>query len=334
MSRFDELKDILNRGKYFKVVCGAGNEDAQEVYKLSLVYALAGALGIDVSANIDIVKSAADGIKKAFDVAPKLSRQIKIRPFINVSIGMRGDPHIRKATIYPDICTSCGICVDRCLQKAVSDGYKVVTELCIGCGECADVCPAGAVKFFDKAKELEKILPECLKCGAEIFELHAVIQDDESVMGDWRLINDILRDNFVSMCVDRSQMSDAHLIRRIKLAHQITGERLMIQADGIPMSGGKDDFNTTLQAIAIADIIKKHNSPGMLLISGGTNSNSGELARMCGVKINGVAIGTFARKIVSNYIEDKRFGQDMDLVAQAVSAAEKLILDNIGPVYG
>ena len=47
------------------------------------------------------------------------------------------------------------------------------------------------------------------------------------------------------------------LLDRIVLAHEIAGERLIIQADGIPMSGGVDNFNTTLQAVSIADLLNK-----------------------------------------------------------------------------
>ena len=32
---------------------------------------------------------------------------------------------------------------------------------------------------------------------------------------------------------------------------------MIIQADGYPMSGGEDDYNTTLQAVATADVINK-----------------------------------------------------------------------------
>lgn len=43
MNRHEVLKNILLNRQYFKVVCGAGNEDCDEVRKLSLVYTLAGA---------------------------------------------------------------------------------------------------------------------------------------------------------------------------------------------------------------------------------------------------------------------------------------------------
>ena len=40
-----------------------------------------------------------------------------------------------------------------------------------------------------------------------------------------------------------------------EITKEIAGDRLIIQADGIPMSGGKDNFNTTLQAVATAEVI-------------------------------------------------------------------------------
>lgn len=36
------LKDLLESGKFFKLVCGAGNEDANEVEKLVKLYSAAG----------------------------------------------------------------------------------------------------------------------------------------------------------------------------------------------------------------------------------------------------------------------------------------------------
>ena len=329
MSRFRELEKIFKDNKYFKIVCGAGNEDCDEVYKLSLVYTLAGALGIDVSANLDIVKSAVAGVDKAFEIAPKLNRNLTIRPFINVSIGMRGDPHIRKASINVDLCKQCGLCLENCPQKAITKDYQVLEKRCIGCGQCFYVCPKRAVNFFDKRRELRNILPDCLQFGAETFELHAIIADDESVMQDWQMMNEILPNNYISMCLDRSQLSDESLVRRIKMAYEITKERMIVQADGVPMSGSKDDYNTTLQAVAIADIVKKSKIPVVLLASGGTNSNTKKLADLCGVQVNGVSVGTFARKLVYDYINKKDFSNDLDLINKAVSVAENLVRVNL-----
>ena len=55
MTRFEQMNYLLDNTKYFKLVCGAGNEDAEEVKRLTVLYTLAGAKGMDVSANTDVV---------------------------------------------------------------------------------------------------------------------------------------------------------------------------------------------------------------------------------------------------------------------------------------
>ncbi|MCK9376414.1 MAG: 4Fe-4S binding protein [Syntrophobacterales bacterium] len=331
MTRYEEMREILSRGRYFKVVCGAGNEDPEEVRKLSLIYTLAGALGIDVSAQPAIVAAAVQGIALARQLGGDLGVPAGPRPFITVSVGLKGDPHIRKAQIDAALCTQCGECRQVCEQQAVDESCRVLAR-CIGCGACFSVCDFQAISFADRKVDFQEVLPQCLEAGAENLELHATIADDAAVMRDWQLIASLVPHNFISMCLDRSQLSDAHLIARIKQVKAVAGDRLIIQADGIPMSGGRDDFNTTLQAIAIADVIRKHEIPLMLLASGGTNSKTGELARQCGVRLNGISVGTFARKLVRQEINDPRFGTDLDLAARALSAAKALVGCNLGPI--
>jgi len=329
MNRYEELKNILLEHRYFKVVCGAGNEDPEEVRKLAIVYTLAGANGIDISANVDVVKSCMAGIDKAYELAPSLGREIETRPFVNVSVGLKGDPHVRKASIDAEKCIQCGLCQVACEQKAINEEFVVMDYRCIGCGNCASVCQSEAVTFYHKRIDLNEILPQCLDAGAENIELHAIIDDDESVIADWKLINNLVSNNFISMCLDRSQLSNRHLIDRIKTVYSISGDRTIIQADGDPMSGGSDNFNTTLQAIAIADVIQKSEIPVMLLGSGGTNSKTGEFAKLCNVSLNGVSIGTYARKIVQPIISVGDFENNIHSIENAVDVAEKLININL-----
>ena len=137
------------------------------------------------------------------------------------------------------------------------------------------------------------------------------------------------------MCLDRKHLSDSTLIERIKAAHDIADDRLIIQADGIPMSGGTDDYNTTLQAVAIADTINKalkYKVPSFrklpVLISGGTNSFTGDLARQFGVNFNGITIGTHARKVISAFEAIPSEMSDKT-ISQAVNNAKLLISKNL-----
>jgi electron transport complex protein RnfB len=57
------------------------------------------------------------------------------------------------AVINPDTCENCGICVQRCQIKAISEnnGFTTVNrKLCIGCGLCVTGCPHRAVELKRK----------------------------------------------------------------------------------------------------------------------------------------------------------------------------------------
>ncbi|MBU0567003.1 4Fe-4S binding protein [bacterium] len=328
MSRYEELRQIFRERRCFKLVCGAGNEDAQEVEKLSTVWTLAGATMLDLSANIEVVSAAVRGVEMAYKKAPLLNKEIKIRPYLNVSIGLKGDPHVRKARINNN-CAQCGACIPVCGQEAISKDYQVAEFRCIGCGSCQTECRFEAISFIHKKADFANILPECVGLGVETLELHAITDDDEATLADWKLLNEIVCDNFLSICLDRSLLSNKHFMERVKAAQQITGERLIVQADGVPMGGTGDDYNITLQAIACADIVQKSNIPAVVLLSGGTNSKTGLLAKQCGVKANGVAIGTFARKLVKEWIRREDFDTNISVLKEAVERAEELIKVNI-----
>lgn len=335
MNRFLQQGRIFDQRRFFKVVCGAGNEDPEEVFRLSLVYTLAGALGIDLSANPEVVRAGRRGIELALELAPELGVSIETRPFITVSVGLKGDPHVRKAVIDSDRCTDCGACQAGCEQLAVTESpHQIIAQRCIGCGKCGEVCDFDAVSFYTRKVDFETVIPDCLAAGAENLELHAIVPDDKKVVQDWDLLNRLLPDHYISMCLDRSHLSNTHLLDRIRMAKEVTGNRLIIQADGAPMSGGFDDYNTTLQAVAIADIIMKSGIDTRILLSGGTNSRSGELARMCGIHAHGVSIGTFARNLIRDEISDADFNTNIKTIRKAVYKASELVRVNLEPMSG
>jgi hypothetical protein len=150
------------------------------------------------------------------------------------------------------------------------------------------------------------------------------------------------------MCLDRLHLSNFAFENRVKKAKEIAGKRLIIQSDGYPMSGGEDDFNTTLQAIATADVLnkkfnmklrktkniliyKKENEVNQLL-SGGTNSLTAVLAKQVGVKFQGASLGTFARKIVKDIVDNDSFYDDKNLIYAGYGIAKKLVTENIGSI--
>lgn len=350
-NRFETMKNLLNQRKYFKLVCGAGNEDAEEVKKLVVLYTLAGAKGMDVSANINVVKHAVEGINLAFELAPKLGVKLNIRPFITVSVGMSGDHHVRKAFIDLEKCINCNLCIPTCPTDAIPQTLIVVDTKCIGCGNCSAICPKNnVIRYKHNNKELKELLPKCLEAGAEHIELHAAVPDDDTIMNEWKIVCDANPYGHVSMCLDRLHLSNFAFEERVRKAQEIAGERLIIQSDGYPMSGGEDDYNTTLQAIATADILNKKfnmiidkknkllryksNNEVNQLLSGGTNSLTAILAEQCGVRFQGASLGTYARKLVKNIVGDKSFYDDLELIKEGYLIAKKLVIANVGEIDG
>ena len=317
-------REIMDRGHLFKLICGAGNEDSNEVYKLCYVYTLAGANSIDMSANIEVVKSAIKGINDAEEVLKKRNVKNYIKPFLTVSVGMPGDHHVRKANIITDNCTDCNACIPVCPTDAIPDILTIIEDRCIGCGACGVACQDDAIGYSHKEIELEYVLKKCIELGVENIELHASIEDDESVLFEWELINRLNPNGFNSVCIDRGYLSNHALKNRLEKMLEICPDRMIVQADGIPMSGGKDDYRTTLQAVACADIIDKFSLPVHILLSGGTNRVSIELSEKCEVPYAGVAIGTFARHLIYKYINNPEF-PEKTLIDKAVMESKKLV---------
>lgn len=328
--RYNALKTILDDGRYFKVVCGAGTEDLERVYRLSMVYSLAGALGIDVSANTDVVRAAVTGVDRAFELAPSMGIVLGIRPFVTVSVGLKGDPHVRKSHIIEDACTGCSECYHACPQDAITDGpFTIITDRCIGCRRCGDACEFESIEYYTRKVDFHDILPRCIQAGAENVELHAAIGDDDSVLADWKTVSELVPHQFISICLDRTHLSNTHLIERVRQAADVAGERLIVQADGAPMSGGADDLNTTLQAVDCANVIVKSGVDARVVLSGGTNSHTGRLAALCGLTAHGVSIGTFARNLIRDELGLSDFESNTSAITQATAKARQLVDDNI-----
>ena len=349
MTRFEQMQSLLDNAKYFKLVCGAGNEDAEEVKRLTVLYTLAGAKGMDVSANTNVVTACMEGIDIAFELAEDLGINLKVRPFIMVSVGMPGDHHVRKSYINLDTCLKCDLCIPVCPTDAIPKELVVIKDKCIGCGNCSAICPRQDIIHYEhNNRELETLLPECLVAGAEQIELHAAVADDEAIMQEWQLVSGVNPNGHISMCLDRLHLSNFAFENRVEKAREIAGDRLIIQSDGYPMSGGEDDFNTTLQAVATADVLNKkfnmklRKSKNVLiykkknevdqLLSGGTNSLTAVLADQVGVKFQGASLGTFARKIVKEVTDNENFYNDINGIKEGYLIAKELVVANVGEI--
>lgn len=319
---YSGLSESLKEMKCFKLVCGAGNEDAVEVEKLVALYAKAGAKYFDLSAREDVVLAAKKGLARV------VSEEHRGEYYFNVSVGMKGDPHVIKSRIDPAKCTKCRDCESVCEQNAIYeqvDSFYINSSRCMGYGSCVKCCPHDAITSYSQTKPLEEILPPLVKLGLDSIEFHVVTEDDESVLQQWDIIRRCF-DGLLSICIDRTVLSDTRLVGRIK--KMLTGRdpySVIIQADGAPMSGGDDTPATTLEALACARLVQEQELPVFLLLSGGTNSTTTELAKMFDIKAHGVSIGSFARKLVREYIDRDDFFSNQDIFEKALEKARWLV---------
>lgn len=314
------MKNFLKKeNKIFKLVCGAGNECTTDVERLVALYSAAGCQVFDISAKPEILESAKRGLE--------ISGNTKNR-YICVSVGIKGDPHVLKAEINSSACRKCRRCQFVCPFDAVKD-CRVVYEKCLGCGKCQTCCPANAISLKDTDKDLNLVLPELINSGIDCIELHATSENEEDIWDKWEIINKNF-DGMLSICIDRLNLGNKQVLARIKQMLKCRKPfTTIIQADGIPMSGSDDKYKTTLQAVAMAEIIQDAKLPVYIFISGGTNSKTAKLAELCELDYKGIAIGSYARKIVKQYIEKDDFYSNKILYNEALKKAERLLKESI-----
>lgn len=313
------LKDLLEKKQCFKLVCGAGNEDVEEIEKLVYIYSKAGCPFFDVNATPEIVDAAKRGLKMAGITKDR---------YLCVSVGIDGDPHITKATIDKNKCTNCGNCLTICQHNAIkfqNGNYEIQKERCLGCSQCEKVCIKNAIEMKSQFKEYSEILPPLIEKGIDCIEFHAISNDTKDIEEKWMQLNNLFN-GFLCISVDRSAFGDKKLKSEIaKLLEKRMDYTTIIQADGVAMSGNNDEYATTLQAVATAQLFQNAKMPAYIMMSGGTNLKSTALAKQCGVMPHCLAVGSFARKTVKEYIELDNFFENEIAINSAINAAKNLI---------
>ena len=316
------LSDILEQKKCFKLVCGAGNEDASEVEKLVAIYSKAGCTFFDVCAKSEIVDAAKLGLARA---------GISQDRYLCVSIGIAGDPHTNKANINVNKCNSCTLCTKNCPHDAIIKNkiIEINQARCIGCSQCINICPNNAISVESKIVDYNDVLPLLISKGIDCIEFHAISEDENDIWEKWNLINR-LYDGMLCISVDRSILGDKKLKELItKLLSIRKPYTTIIQADGVAMRGNDDTKGTTLQAIATAQLFQNAKLPAYIMMSGGTNSESTKLAKECGVFPNCLAVGSYARKIVKEFIYREDLFTNADIFNEAVKRAKTLVDESL-----
>lgn len=282
------LKDLLDNKRCFKLILGAANQNLKEIEELSYIYALAGANFFDFSANENVMQAVKAGIV----------RSGKSGIYLCASVATDEDIHISKAIINNN-CVKCKLCEQICPQKAISN-FIVDKLKCVGCRKCSGVCQNNAVEFEYMEQNYISTIPELIDMGLDAVEFHIGTNITDHIYEKWELLNTIAPElDIISISVSRSLFNDSDLANLLKtLLKNRKPYTTIIQADGKSISGGDDTFASTLQTVAFAQFIREQNLPVYITLAGGTNSKSSEIADLFNVDINGVGVGSYARKIV------------------------------------
>lgn len=67
---------------------------------------------------------------------------------------------------FDERCTSCGVCVKRCREKAIEikEKYPIIDEnKCTLCGKCTDFCPNNAREYIGQDMSVQEVMEEIIK---------------------------------------------------------------------------------------------------------------------------------------------------------------------------
>ena len=167
----------LDRGTWFKLICGASFGHLPAIRNLAIVYTLAGADCIDVAADLAVITATKDGIKVAQKLAAADRTQVYSvvnMPLLMVSLNDGTDPHFRKAAFDAAQCPAdCLRPCERICPADAIDSEGVIDARCYGCGRCLPICPLGLITTRDRTATPSSIIPYLTQAdGIDAIEIH------------------------------------------------------------------------------------------------------------------------------------------------------------------
>lgn len=337
MSYFDldgaEIMELatLRSHQWFKLICGASYQDLPAIRNLALIYTLAGADCIDMAPDPATIRAAREGVA----VALELDLQA-IAPLIMVSFNDGEDPHFRKAVFDPQLCPhDCPRpCEKVCPTTAIkfSNDYNgIMPNLCYGCGRCLPLCPVKIIHTREQVYVPEDIFDEVLNQSINAIEIHTQPHRTQEFASFWRRLSPIIPQlKLVAVSFPDCDDLREYLISLLGVM-QPQPRSLIWQTDGRPMSGDIGD-GATRAALQLGQKVLDFQLPtGFVQLAGGTNASTVPKLRQANIPVAGVAYGSYARKIVMNFLEGleepipDRLEDRPDLLRQAVAIARKLV---------
>ncbi len=296
----------LQEQKFHKLIIGAALKDYKTIEDYAYLFTHAGADAIDISAFPHSVIFAQKGIEQALREDSSLNS-----PLIMVSVNIGVDPHFRRIELNSENCTECLLCVPSCPSQAFSsEQFSYNENLCFGCSACLPTCHFDALSFVNWSAFDSQSLNELKKLGANAIEIH--LNNDLDAFAEFYRN---MQTNFEleSFCIGSDQMevlelqaATCSIIDAVNQKHGLD-RPFIIQCDGTPMSGARDlgidiDMRSINNAALVLETIQTRypNRQNIYIqLAGGITEASLSKALNHNVQVHGVAIGSYARKKLS-----------------------------------
>jgi len=191
-------------------------------------------------------------------------------------------------------------------------------------------CYSSELKYKD-LDEFENFLRLSKKKGVDFFELHVDTADLDLIKDKLLLVKKVFNFKPISINISRDKFSNANIVELIKYFRANIQKDLIIEVDGSEEKNNHD-FNTTLQSVSTADILHKQLLKKEIafrkipiLLSGGTNSLTCELAKECNVHFNGITFNDYAKVDFERFVKSHSFDNDLE-IKNYVKEIKKLIM--------
>lgn len=323
--------ESLHSHQWFKLICGASYQHLPAIRHLALVYTLAGADCIDMAPDPATIRAAREGITAAL----KLDLNA-IAPLVMVSFNDGEDPHFRKAFFDPQLCPSdCPRpCEKVCPTNAIKfshDDSGIMPNLCYGCGRCLPICPVQIIHTREQVYIPEDIFDLIINQQIDAIEIHTQPNRTQEFAAFWKRLSPIIP-KLKLMAVSFPDCENLReYLMSLLYGMQPKPRSLIWQTDGRPMSGDIGD-GATRAALQLGQKVLDFKLPlGFVQLAGGTNASTVPKLRQANIPVAGVAYGSYARKIVIDFLESQ--GTDIPdhleekscLLWQTVAIAKQLV---------